>query len=168
VKGVDENRRYVVCVKPEEVGSDTQANVRRFGILRETVAAWRKALVGNKGYRRYDKVEGGRNLRSDEEKLQQERVYDGTWVIRTQSRVARPRRWRGNTRSCGGGSNGPACKSLLDTGRLYQRAARFGVMSSVVLALLLGRIASTSTGTGQALEWPPWISGSGTGCQYVE
>src|SRR6516225_8450084 len=42
-----------------------------------------KSLVGNKGYRRYLKVEGDGHFAVDEAKLQDEARYDGTWVLRT-------------------------------------------------------------------------------------
>src|ERR1700746_653376 len=42
-----------------------------------------KSLVGNKGYRRYLKVEGEGHFVVDEAKVAEEARYDGTWVVRT-------------------------------------------------------------------------------------
>ena len=39
--------------------------------------------MGNKGYRRYLKVEGDSHFEIDEAKLTEEARYDGTWVLRT-------------------------------------------------------------------------------------
>jgi len=40
-------------------------------------------LVGNKGYRRYLKVEGSGHFAIDEEQVKAEQRYDGIWVLRT-------------------------------------------------------------------------------------
>ena len=42
-----------------------------------------KSLVGNKGYRRYLKVEGGGHFVIDENRVKAEERYDGIWVLRT-------------------------------------------------------------------------------------
>jgi hypothetical protein len=40
-------------------------------------------LVGNKGYRRYLKLEGSGHFAIDEEQVKAEQRYDGIWVLRT-------------------------------------------------------------------------------------
>jgi hypothetical protein len=42
-----------------------------------------KSLVGNKGYRRYLKVEGSGHFVIDEKQVKAEERYDGIWVLRT-------------------------------------------------------------------------------------
>jgi hypothetical protein len=42
-----------------------------------------KSLVGNKGYRRYLKVEGEGHFQIDEAQVKAEARYDGVWVLRT-------------------------------------------------------------------------------------
>ncbi|MGA8657772.1 MAG: hypothetical protein WB586_16630 [Chthoniobacterales bacterium] len=42
-----------------------------------------KSLVGNKGYRRYLKVEGSSHFVIDEKQVNAEQRYDGIWVLRT-------------------------------------------------------------------------------------
>src|SRR3954465_9280805 len=42
-----------------------------------------KSLVGNKGYRRYLKVEGEGHFQIDEAQIKAEARYDGLWVLRT-------------------------------------------------------------------------------------
>ena len=44
-----------------------------------------KSLVGNKGYRRYLKVEGSGHFLIDEKQVKAEERYDGIWVLRTNS-----------------------------------------------------------------------------------
>ena len=42
-----------------------------------------KSLVGNKGYRRYLKVEGSGHFVIDEKQVKAEERYDGIWMLRT-------------------------------------------------------------------------------------
>jgi len=78
-----EERRYVVCVNVEQAEHDRRQRAEIVQSLREQLRQGDKALVGNKGYRRYLKVEGGRHFEIDEAKIAAEARYDGTWVLRT-------------------------------------------------------------------------------------
>src|SRR5262249_7951071 len=79
VKEVEvDGRRYVVCVNPEEVESDRARREAIVTALREQLRRGDKSLVGNKGYRRYLKVEGEGHFAIDEAKLAEEARYDGT------------------------------------------------------------------------------------------
>jgi arginine repressor len=80
-------RRYVVCVNPEQVEHDRQQRAQIVKALREQLRQGDKSLVGNKGYRRYLKVEGGRHFVIDEAKLIDEARYDGTWVLRVNTEM---------------------------------------------------------------------------------
>ena len=42
-----------------------------------------KSLVGNKGYRRFLKIEGDGHFAVDEEQIKAEARYDALWVLRT-------------------------------------------------------------------------------------
>jgi Transposase DDE domain len=75
-------RRYVVCVNPEQVESDRAKRAAIVASLAEKLRQGDKSLVGNKGYRRYLKVEGPGHFAIDEAKLAEEERYDGTWVLR--------------------------------------------------------------------------------------
>jgi hypothetical protein len=78
-----QDRRYVVCVNPEQVEQDRQKREQIVAALREQLRQGDKSLVGNKGYRRYLKVEGDSHFAIDEAKLAAEARCDGTWVLRT-------------------------------------------------------------------------------------
>src|SRR5262249_34493973 len=82
------DRRYVVCVNAEEVASDRAKREAIVAGLREQLQRGDKSLVGNKGYRRYLKIEGAGHFVVDEAKLQEEARYDGTWVLRTNTALA--------------------------------------------------------------------------------
>jgi transposase len=79
-----QDRHYVVCVNSEQVQADRLKRDQIVQSLREQLHQGDKSLVGNKGYRRYLKIEGDSHFAIDETKLQQEAIYDGTWVLRTQ------------------------------------------------------------------------------------
>jgi len=51
--------------------------------LKEQLRSGDKSLVGNKGYRRYLKVEGSGHFVIDEKQVKAEERYDGIWVLRT-------------------------------------------------------------------------------------
>src|SRR6476660_2327976 len=51
--------------------------------LKEQLRSGDKSLVGNKGYRRYLRVEGSGHFVIDEKQVKAEERYDGIWVLRT-------------------------------------------------------------------------------------
>jgi transposase len=83
-----ENRRYVVCVNQEEVEHDRAARDAIVAGLREQLKRGDKSLVGNKGYRRFLKVQGDEHFVIDEAKIKDEARFDGTWVLRTNTELA--------------------------------------------------------------------------------
>ena len=75
-------RRYVVCYNPEQARKDAADRARIVEALRATLKQGDKALVGNKGFRKYLRVKG-KHFEVDEAKLKREARYDGLWVLRT-------------------------------------------------------------------------------------
>lgn len=75
-------RRYVVCYNPEQARKDAADRARIVEALRATLKQGDKALVGNKGFRKYLRTDG-KHFEVDEAKLKQEARYDGLWVLRT-------------------------------------------------------------------------------------
>jgi len=171
VKDVDvEGRRYVVCVNAEEVEADRMRREAIVASLREHLARGDKALVGNKGYRRYLKVEGEGHFAVDEAKLTQEARYDGTWVLRTNTEFSAAdvalqykRLWMVEHWF-------RACKSLLATRPIYhQRDAtiRGHVFCSFLALLLRQELQARLEARGHALEWAEVIEDLER-VQYVE
>ena len=78
-----ENRRYVVCLNEEERRKDTHDREAIVAPLKEQLRQGDKSLVGNKGYRRYLKVQGDHHFAIDEKQIKTEARYDGLWVLRT-------------------------------------------------------------------------------------
>jgi hypothetical protein len=151
-----EGRRYVVCVNPEEVEADRQRREAIVAALREQLRRGDKSLVGNQGYRRYLKVEGGGHFAVDEAKLAEEARYDGTWVVRTNTALPTAEvalrfkaLWQVEQWFRG-------CKGLLETRPIYhQRDAtiRGHVFCSFLALLVRHELQARLAAKGQAFEW---------------
>jgi transposase len=76
-------RRYIVCLNEEERRKDAHDREAIVAHLKEQLRSGDKSLVGNKGYRRYLKVEGSGHFVIDEKQVKAEQGYDGIWVLRT-------------------------------------------------------------------------------------
>ena len=76
------NRRYVVCLNEDQAKKDAADRQAILAGLREQLKKGDKALVGNKGYRKYLKTEG-RRFQIDEDKIREEARFDGKWVLLT-------------------------------------------------------------------------------------
>jgi transposase len=78
-----EDRRYVVCLNEDEARKDAADREAIVAALREQLRSGDKALVGNKGYRRYLSGGGPGHFQIDEAKVTEDARYDGKWVLRT-------------------------------------------------------------------------------------
>lgn len=150
------DRRYVVCINEEEVEHDRAARDAIVAGLREQLRRGDKSLVGNKGYRRYLKVEGEGHFEIDEAKIHEEARYDGTWVLRTNTDVSAAevalqfkRLWMVEQwfRSC---------KSLLETRPIFHHCddtIRGHVFCSFLALVLRYELQSRLQAKGRKLEW---------------
>ncbi len=77
-----EGRRYIVCLNPEEAGRDRAEREAIIESLRKKLKEGAKALIGNRGYRRYLKIEKT-SIEIDEKKIKSEERFDGKYVLRT-------------------------------------------------------------------------------------
>ncbi len=77
-----EERRYVVCLNEEEKRSDAESRQAIVESLQRKLQGSDKALVGNKGFRRFLKSGQG-GFRIDEKRVKAEARFDGKWVLRT-------------------------------------------------------------------------------------
>ena len=78
-----QERRYIVCLNEEERRKDAHDREAIVAHLKEQLRSGDRSLVGNKGYRRYLKVEGSGHFLIDEKQVKAEERYDGIWVLRT-------------------------------------------------------------------------------------
>ena len=76
-------RRYIVCLNEEERRKDAHDRAAIVDHLRRQLKQGDKSLVGNKGYRRFLKLEGEGHFAVDEDRIKGEERFDGVWVLRT-------------------------------------------------------------------------------------
>src|SRR5262249_1841633 len=122
----------------------------------EQCAKGARSRVGNKGPRRYLKVEGDSHFVVDEAKLEEEARYDGTWVLRTNTELSAAdvalqykKLWMVEQwfRSC---------KSLLETRPVFHHGdatIRGHVFCSFLALLLRYELQSRLRAKGRAFEW---------------
>jgi transposase len=75
-------RRYIVCLNERQATKDRLTREAIIQALKEKLSKDPKGLVGNKGYRRYVKIEKD-SAAIDFEKAKAEARFDGKWVLRT-------------------------------------------------------------------------------------
>jgi hypothetical protein len=81
-------RRYVVCRNEEEAAKDAAARAEIVAGLSRKLAQGDKALIANKGFRRFVKAAGGNRFTIDRAKIEADARYDGVFVLRTNTSIA--------------------------------------------------------------------------------
>jgi transposase len=81
-----DDRRYIVCLNEKQARKDQQDRVMIIESLKAQLKKGPKSLVGNKGYRKYLKVDR-EDIVIDEAKIEDESRYDGKWVLRTNTEL---------------------------------------------------------------------------------
>ena len=77
-----QQRRYIVCHNEEQAARDQADRETMVAALQDKLKHSPKALMGNKGYRRYVKAER-QKMQLDDQKVKDEARFDGKWVLRT-------------------------------------------------------------------------------------
>jgi len=80
-----DTRRYIICYNPEQAKKDAEDREAILESLQKKMKQGDRSLVGNKGYRKYLKTNQAKEavFEIDDEKIEDEARYDGTWVLRT-------------------------------------------------------------------------------------
>ena len=76
------DRRYVLCYNPEEAAKDKADREAIIEALQEELERNPKALVSNRGYRRFLKIDG-KAISINKDKVAEEERFDGRFVLRT-------------------------------------------------------------------------------------
>ena len=79
----ERDRRFVVCYNVEQAEKDRKDREAIVASLEDQLRGGAKSLVGNKGYRKYVKVEGKEAFAVDRDKIESEARFDGKWVLRS-------------------------------------------------------------------------------------
>ena len=83
VKEVSLNgKRYIVCFNPKQARKDAQDRQAIVDSLKEKIKANPKSLIGNKGYRKYLKIDRD-TVSINQDKIDYESRFDGKWVLIT-------------------------------------------------------------------------------------
>jgi len=76
------DHRYIVCFNPKEARKDARDRQAIIEALQEQLQRDPKALIGNRGYRKYLKLDRD-YIAIDPEKIEKEARFDGKWVLKT-------------------------------------------------------------------------------------
>ena len=76
--------RYIVCLNPKQARKDAQDREIILESLEEKIRTDPKSLIGNKGYRKYLKIDRG-SVRIDQDKVEYDSRFDGKWVLITKT-----------------------------------------------------------------------------------
>jgi len=77
-----DGRRYVVCLNPQEAAKDAKDRETIIASLEDKLKRGAKTLIGNRGYRKYLKI-NKESVSIDNAKLQEETRFDGKYVLLT-------------------------------------------------------------------------------------
>ena len=75
-------KRYIVCLNAKQARKDARDRQSIIDSLQEKVKTNPKSLIGNKGYRKYLKIEKD-SVSINQDKIQWESRFDGKWVLIT-------------------------------------------------------------------------------------
>ena len=74
--------RYIVCLNPRQARKDAHDRQAIIDSLEEKIKTGPKTLIGNKGYRKYLKIDRD-SVRLDQDRIEYESRFDGKWVLIT-------------------------------------------------------------------------------------
>jgi len=77
-----DGRRYIVCLNEKQGRKDAADRQSIIDALSEKIRSNPKSLVGNKGYRKYLKIDRD-TVSLNEQKMEEEKRFDGKWVLKT-------------------------------------------------------------------------------------
>ncbi len=80
-------RRYIVCRNHQEAVKDAADRAAILAALERALAKGDKALVGNKGYRRFLKTAGADHFAIDRAKAEEDAKFDGLFVLHTNTEL---------------------------------------------------------------------------------
>ena len=75
-------KHYIVCLNPRQARKEAQDRETIIASLKEKIKTGPKSLIGNRGYRKYLKIERD-SVSLDQDKIEYESRFDGKWVLIT-------------------------------------------------------------------------------------
>jgi len=80
-------KRYIVCLNSRQARKDARDRKAIIASLKEQLKKGPKSLIGNKGYRKYLKLDKD-SARIDMDKVEYDSRFDGKWVLTTNMNLA--------------------------------------------------------------------------------
>ena len=80
-------RRYIVCRNEAEANKHAAEREAILAALAEALRRGDKSLVGNRGYRRFLKLQAGRRFEIDPRRIALDALFDGIYVIRVSAKL---------------------------------------------------------------------------------
>jgi len=148
-------RRYVVCQNEDQAEKDRQEREAIVAALRDALHGGDKALIGNKGYRRFLRTTGER-FTIDEDKLKEEARYDGKWLLTTNTELAAGEVAEKYKQLWMVEDIFRSMKSLLETRPIYHKCdetIRGHVFCSFLALVLRKELQDRLARQGWSLEW---------------
>ena len=148
--------RYIVCYNEAEARNDAAAREAILAGLDKALRQGDKAMVGNRGFRRFIKTEGESHFAIDPERVAAAAKFDGLYVIRTNARlsplaVALRYRQRWIVEDIF-----RTAKSIIDTRPIFHRrdeTIRGHVFCSFLALLLRKELIDRLAAAGRRFEW---------------
>jgi len=150
-----ETRRYVVCLNEEQRRKDVADRNAIVAALRDKLKQGDKALIGNKGYRKF--VSGNEeHFQINDEAIKREARYDGKWVLRTNTELDAAEVALRYKQLWMVEDVFRSAKSLLDTRPVYHKCdetIRGHVFCSFLALVLRKELQDRLERSGHSLEW---------------
>jgi len=150
-----EGRRYIVCHNPEEATRDAAEREAIVRALEDALRQGVRHLVGNRGYRRFLRVDSGA-VSIDPKKVAAEARYDGKFVLRTNASLPASEVAIQYKRLLLVEQFFRAAKSLVETRPIFHQwdaTIRGHVFCSFLALVLMDELKRRLTDHGLKLEW---------------
>ena len=148
-------RRYIVCLNPDEAAKDAAEREAIVKALEDELRQGARQLVGNRGYRRFLRVDKDA-VSIDTKKVAAEARYDGKFVLRTNTSLPADEVAVQYKRLLLVEQFFRATKSLLDTRPIFHQwdaTIRGHVFCSFLALVLVDELKRRLTSQGLKLEW---------------
>lgn len=150
-----EDRRYIICYNPQEALKDAADREATVKSLEDQLKNHRGQLVGNKGYRKFLRLEKGA-FSLDRQKVEAESRYDGKFVLRTNTELPSSEVAVQYKRLLLVEHFFRAVKSMLDSRPIFHKwddTIRGHVFCSFLALLLYHELEQRLTKEGNHFEW---------------
>lgn len=150
-----ESRRYIICLNPLEAAKDAADRQAILKTLAERLKQGAKGIIGNRGYRRFLKIEKGA-VHLDPARIEAEARFDGKYVLCTNTTLPAAEVARQYKRLYLVEKFFRATKSLLDTRPVFHQwdaTIRGHVFCSFLALVLLDELQRRLRSRGWELSW---------------